>query len=65
MPLIQSSTMTMRMLETQTLPAAYRLLSNLDNVARTLNEVSVELKQNPSILVRGVSRKTPGPGERP
>lgn len=62
-PLMKSSTTTIRMLETQTLPAAYRALSNLDEVTRTLSEVSVELKQNPSILLRGVNRQTLGPGE--
>lgn len=64
-PLVVSSTGTMRMLETQTLPATYRLLSNLDNVTRALAEVAEELKQNPSILIRGINRQgTLGPGEK-
>lgn len=63
-PLIQSSTTTMRMLESQTLPAMYRLLSNLDDVTRTLSQVSTELKQNPSILIRGSSKPVLGPGEK-
>lgn len=62
-PLMQSSTGTMKTLETQTLPAAYRMLNNLDNVSRTLSEVAAELKQNPSILIRGAAPLPPGPGE--
>ena len=64
-PLIQSSTLAMKMLETQTLPAAYHLISNLQDVTRTLSEVSVELKDNPSVLIRGVNRSQElGPGEK-
>ncbi len=62
-PLIRSSTNTMRTLETQTLPATYRMLNNLDNVSRTLTEISAEIKQNPSVLIRGSANKPLGPGE--
>lgn len=48
----------------ETLPMTYRLLSNMNDAARTLKEVSVELKQNPSILFRGTAGLPPGPGER-
>lgn len=64
MPLMQSSMSAMRIIETQTLPATYRMLNNLDNITRALNEVSIELKQNPSILIRGVDHQPTGPGER-
>ena len=53
----------MKMLEMQTLPVTYQVLSNLSNAARTLSEVSDEIKQNPSILIRGVDRQALGPGE--
>lgn len=62
-PLLQSSMGAMRMLENQTLPAVYQLLNNLDTTSRALADVSVEIKQNPSILIRGVERPTLGPGE--
>ncbi|WP_170131765.1 MlaD family protein [Aquicella lusitana] len=62
-PLMRSSTSAMRVIETQTLPAAYQVLSNLDDVARTLAEVSAEVKQNPSVILRGVDRQVLGPGE--
>ncbi|MBX3708886.1 MAG: MCE family protein [Gammaproteobacteria bacterium] len=63
-PLLQSSNETMKMLNTQTLPATYQLLSHLNEVTRTLSEVSTQLKQNPSMLIRGAAPQPPGPGER-
>jgi phospholipid/cholesterol/gamma-HCH transport system substrate-binding protein len=62
-PLMQSSFGAMKILETQTLPAAYHVLNNLDSVSRTLSEISIELKQNPSMLIRGVQPAPLGPGE--
>lgn len=62
-PLMQSSASTMRILEMQTLPAAYRVLSNLDEVSRTLTDVSAQLKQNPSVIIRGATPPPLGPGE--
>lgn len=62
-PLVQTTTNAMRMFQNQTLPATYQMLNNLDNITRSLTEVSAELKQNPAILLRGVSRPTTGPGE--
>lgn len=62
-PFLKSSTSTMRTIEAQTLPAMTRLLSNLDQVVQTLSEVSAEIKQNPSVLIRGTSPRPPGPGE--
>lgn len=63
-PLLQSSTQAMLTLRTQTLPDAYQLLNSLNDVTRNLSTVSQEIKQNPSILLRGVDRQTLGPGER-
>lgn len=62
-PLLHSSASTMRMIETQTLPQAYQLLSNLNSVAQNLSQVSVQLKDNPSILIRGPAAPILGPGE--
>lgn len=62
-PLLLSSTGAARILETQTLPTTYRLLSNLDNATRTLNQVMVDIRQNPSVLIRGAAQPTLGPGE--
>lgn len=62
-PMLQSSTSTMRTLETQTLPATYQLLNNLNEMTRNLNQVTIELKQNPSVLIRGPGAPQLGPGE--
>lgn len=62
-PLMQSGAGAMRTLETKTLPAASNMFSNLNNVANTLADVSLEIKQNPSILIRGVDNQNLGPGE--
>lgn len=62
-PVLQSTTTAMKTLEAQTLPATYRLISNLDDVARTLSAVATELKQNPSVIIRGKASPPLGPGE--
>jgi phospholipid/cholesterol/gamma-HCH transport system substrate-binding protein len=64
-PMMKSTSQAMRMFEMQTLPATYQLISNLDNITRSLVDVASDLKQNPSILIRGVQRQTTGPGETP
>ncbi len=63
-PLLQVGRSTLRTLEMQTLPTASRLLLNLDEITRTLGEVANQLKQNPSILIRGSAPSAPGPGEK-
>lgn len=63
-PMMMSTTSAMTVLQNQTLPATYRLLSNMNDAARTLSEVSAEIKQNPSILIRGINRQPLGPGEK-
>jgi phospholipid/cholesterol/gamma-HCH transport system substrate-binding protein len=62
--LLTNSTLASEQLSNQTLPATYNLLSNLNDVTRTLNEVTMQLKQNPSILIRGSADAPLGPGER-
>ncbi|OGT56629.1 MAG: hypothetical protein A3F14_06675 [Gammaproteobacteria bacterium RIFCSPHIGHO2_12_FULL_43_28] len=63
-PLLQSGQNTMNAIEMQTLPAMQQLLRSLDSVSRTLNEVALEIKDNPSVLMRGVDRSAlRGPGE--
>jgi phospholipid/cholesterol/gamma-HCH transport system substrate-binding protein len=62
-PLLQRSVGAMQLLETQTLPTAYRLLLKLDNMTNNLSELSNKITQNPSILIRG-SLPSLGPGEK-
>jgi phospholipid/cholesterol/gamma-HCH transport system substrate-binding protein len=61
--IFQSSANSMYMLESQTLPAAYQLLTNLDGVSRSLGQAANKIQQNPSVLIRGTAAPTLGPGE--
>ena len=61
--LLNTSQNTIRLFETQTLPATYQAISNLDNVIKTLSDTALIIKQNPSILIRGGQPQPLGPGE--
>lgn len=61
--MLQSGTGAMQTLQTQTLPAAYQVLNNLDEISKTLSDVAEQLKQNPSVLIRGSDQQAIGPGE--
>jgi phospholipid/cholesterol/gamma-HCH transport system substrate-binding protein len=63
-PLLENSSDAMKTLKMQTLPETYQVLSNLNDLSRNLKEVSEELKENPTILVRGRAQLPLGPGER-
>lgn len=63
-PLLESSANAMQTFHGQTLPAAYQVLNNMDEVTRNLLTVSAELKQNPAILIRGTAPQPLGPGEK-
>lgn len=47
----------------QTIPPAIVLLRRLDNIAANLEQVSVQMRQNPSVVIRGTTAPKPGPGE--
>ncbi len=61
--ILHTSAGAMNTLEVDTLPATTRTLNNFNELADSLNELSLEIKQNPSILLRGVDRHNLGPGE--
>ena len=63
-PLLQSSTTAMQTLEMQTLPTMYNVLNNLNDMTKSLADVAQELKDNPSVLIRGAAPSNLGPGER-
>lgn len=63
-PLIKSSSFTVKAIEMQTIPSINQLLLNLNDLTRTLSDVSTQIKQNPSILIRGAAKGAPGPGEK-
>lgn len=54
----------LKTIETQTLPTMYQMLSNLEEMSRSLADTAQEIKQNPSVLIRGAERHDLGPGER-
>jgi len=49
----------------QTLPPATLLLRRLNDIAANLEKVSAEMRQNPSVVLRGSAPPKLGPGESP
>lgn len=47
----------------QTLPPAITLLQRLNNIAANLEKMSVEMRQNPAVVIRGSAPPKLGPGE--
>ncbi|KTD31759.1 ABC transport system periplasmic substrate binding protein [Legionella moravica] len=47
----------------QTLPPAVLLLRRLNTISANLEKVSNEMRQNPSVVIRGTKPPEPGPGE--
>ncbi|OGV50364.1 MAG: ABC transporter substrate-binding protein [Legionellales bacterium RIFCSPHIGHO2_12_FULL_42_9] len=47
----------------QTIPPAISLLNRLNGIAANLEKVSNQLRQNPSVVIRGTTAPKPGPGE--
>lgn len=62
-PLLESSNRTVKALQAQILPQAYRTLSTLDGLSSSLTNVASKISRNPSILIRGAAPPPPGPGE--
>lgn len=63
-PLLQSSHDTVRALQTQILPEAYKALSNLDNLSTSLTDLTTKINRDPSSLIRGTAPPPSGPGEK-
>ncbi|STX29805.1 ABC transport system periplasmic substrate binding protein [Legionella beliardensis] len=47
----------------QTIPSALALLRRLNAIAANLEKVSAQMRQNPSVIIRGTTGPKPGPGE--
>jgi phospholipid/cholesterol/gamma-HCH transport system substrate-binding protein len=62
-PLLNSSSDTVRALQTQVLPEAYHTLSNLNRLSTSLNGAAAKINRDPSVLVRGAATPPLGPGE--
>lgn len=61
---LRDSQVAVQNVSQQTLPAALETLSKLNNVLNNLQQVTGQLQNNPSILVRGSRPQTLGPGEQ-
>jgi len=63
--ILRSGKGSMQTLEVRTLPQADDALSNFSDMARGINSFTSELKENPSMLIRGSDEPVNlGPGER-
>lgn len=54
---------TVDKLSQQTIPPAVLLLRRLNAISANLEKVSNEMRQNPSVVIRGTKPPQPGPGE--
>jgi phospholipid/cholesterol/gamma-HCH transport system substrate-binding protein len=63
MPMMRSGNNAMQVFSTQTLPSANSAVADFSAIGNNLSSVSKELKQNPSVLIRGTTPRPLGPGE--
>lgn len=61
--ILSTSDRVLSILQSQTLPATYRLMSNLETVSIKSNELIDEMTNQPSMLLRGKAQAALGPGE--
>lgn len=47
----------------QAIPPVILLIHRLDTIAANLEDISTQMRQNPSVIIRGSTPPTPGPGE--
>jgi len=61
--IINRSANVMQSIQQQTLPATNKLMNDLGQTATNLSIISNEMRDNPSILIRGRAPQPAGPGE--
>ncbi|QBR83584.1 MCE family protein [Legionella israelensis] len=61
---MKAGKLTIDQISQSTVPSAVSLLRRLDNIAANLEIVSVQMRQNPAIILRGTTTPKPGPGEK-
>jgi phospholipid/cholesterol/gamma-HCH transport system substrate-binding protein len=62
-PLLDSGGDSLKAMQSQLLPQAYRTLAELEAASRALAGAADKLNRNPSVLIRGSALAPPGPGE--
>lgn len=60
---MQAGKNTIDKLSQQTIPPMVLLIQRLDAIASNLEKVSAQMRQNPSVIIRGNTPPKPGPGE--
>ncbi|MGQ3889929.1 MlaD family protein [Legionella sp. CNM-1927-20] len=60
---MESGKTTIDKISQQTLPPILALVRRLNAIAANLEKVSKQLRQNPSVIIRGTTGPKPGPGE--
>ena len=60
---MENGSIAIEKLSQQTVPAANSLMRKLNDIATNIEKVSVMMRQNPSVIIRGTSPVQPGPGE--
>ena len=63
MPMMRSGNHAMEVFSTQTLPNANAAVADFSTIGGNLSAVSKELKDNPSVIIRGNAPRPLGPGE--
>jgi phospholipid/cholesterol/gamma-HCH transport system substrate-binding protein len=63
-PIIKGGVTTVDTFNRETLPKTNQAIMNMDNVMNEISTIAEELKENPSVILRGKSPPTLGPGER-
>ena len=62
-PLLDTGNATLRAMQAQVLPEAYRTLAEMNALSRSMAGLADKLNRNPSVLIRGSASAPPGPGE--
>jgi|SRR3989339_783270 len=60
---MQDSRIVMQNVSQQMLPRMTQVMDHLENVTTNVQQITSELRDNPSIIVRGKEAPSPGPGE--
>ena len=62
-PMLQSGHEAIDSLQTQVLPQAYDALRGLEQLSGVMNKTASRIERDPSVVLHGRARPSPGPGE--